>query len=95
MSDINVARTNMGRDTSNGILSEPKFVLGITYKLKNGLRRIFSKLITQKVYLWTRNGEPCVFGGELHSASASVADSAAQDVGALLYACPQGHTGRM
>jgi len=48
MSDINVARTNMARDISNGIVSEPKFVAGITYKLKNGLHRIFSKFITQK-----------------------------------------------
>jgi hypothetical protein len=54
MSDINVARTKMGRDTSNGILSEPKFVAGITYKLENGLHRIFSKLITQK----------CIYGHE-------------------------------
>jgi hypothetical protein len=61
MSDINVARTNMARDISNGILSEPKFVAGITYLLKNGLRRIFSKLITQKCIYGYNNGERGVF----------------------------------
>lgn len=48
MIDINVAITNMARDISNGIVSEPKFVAGITYRLKNGLRRISSKFIKQK-----------------------------------------------
>jgi len=48
MSDTNVARTIMGKDNSNNILREPKFVARITHKLNNGVRRIYSKLITQK-----------------------------------------------
>jgi hypothetical protein len=55
MSDINVARTNMGRDISNGILSEPKFVAGITNKPKKWLAAHMQQIYYTKVYLWTRN----------------------------------------
>jgi hypothetical protein len=43
ISDTNDARTNMPRDTSNKIVSKPKFVARITRQLNNGLRRTYSK----------------------------------------------------
>jgi hypothetical protein len=54
----------MARDTSNGIVSEPKFVAAITYELNNGLCRILSKFITQKYIYGLGTAESAPFDVE-------------------------------
>ncbi len=49
-SDINVAKTTMGRHASNYIHCKPKFVVFVMRKLRNGVRHISSKPGKRKTY---------------------------------------------
>ncbi len=48
MSDINVARTTMGRHASNSIHNESKFVAQVIRTADNGVRRIDTNSVTKQ-----------------------------------------------
>jgi hypothetical protein len=65
MSDINVATTNMARDASNNIHSEPKFMARITHKLNNGVRRNAANLLHKNVFIDTKMRTSLVWAADL------------------------------